>query len=61
MVFGLFKKDEQAKLNNPIVVEIPYGNPAKAVKPASIWQYNTALGNGSYGETGERFCFGDIG
>ena len=26
MVFGLFKKDEQAKLNNPIVVEIPYGN-----------------------------------
>ncbi len=26
MVFGLFKKDEQAKLNNPIVVEVPYGN-----------------------------------
>ena len=26
MVFGLFKKDEQAKLNNPIAVEIPYGN-----------------------------------
>ncbi|MBQ5699722.1 MAG: polyribonucleotide nucleotidyltransferase [Alphaproteobacteria bacterium] len=26
MVFGLFKKDEKTKLNNPIVVEIPYGN-----------------------------------
>ena len=26
MVFGLFKKEDQAKLNNPIAVEIPYGN-----------------------------------
>ena len=26
MVFGLFKKEDQVKLNNPIAVEIPYGN-----------------------------------
>jgi polyribonucleotide nucleotidyltransferase len=26
MVFGLFKKDEKTKLNNPVVVEIPYGD-----------------------------------
>ncbi len=26
MVFGLFKKDEKVQLNNPVAVEIPYGN-----------------------------------